>query len=155
VPDNCSPMPITREQAKGFRLGGYFAFFVAFLSAINWISAIRNDYVIEHHWPAASATVYSIREDSREVSPPSSRQHSYWVYWVEFIVVLDFPRPMPGANHSFNRATRSVQRRSQDSGSKVSWRRAGLVYPASARVKIDYSLRPADPADSAGERIGL
>jgi hypothetical protein len=92
VPDNCSPMPITREQAKGFRLGGYFAFFVAFLSAINWISAIRNDYVIEHHWPAASATVYSIREDSREVSPPSSRQHSYWVYWVEFIVVLDFPR---------------------------------------------------------------
>jgi hypothetical protein len=53
---------------------------------------------MEHQWPAASATVYSMREDSREVTPPSSRQHSYYVYWVEFTVVLYLPKSQcPGS----------------------------------------------------------
>jgi hypothetical protein len=83
---------ITPAQAKALRAGGYLALVVAFLSAINWILVIREYSVMEHQWPAASATVYSMREDSREVTPPSSRQHSYQVYWVQFMVVLDLPQ---------------------------------------------------------------
>lgn len=83
---------ITPAQAKALRAGGYLALFVAFLSAINWILVIRENYVMEHQWPSAAATVYSMREDSRVVTPPTSRLHSYPVYWVEFFVVLDLPQ---------------------------------------------------------------
>jgi hypothetical protein len=85
-------MSFTPQQAQGFRIGGYFILFVAFVTAFGWIPVLRHYYVMEHQWPAASATVYSMREDSREVTPPSSRQHSYQVYWVEFFVVLDLPQ---------------------------------------------------------------
>lgn len=89
---------ITPAQAKALRAGGYLALVVAFLSAINWILVIREYYVMEHQWPAASATVYSMREDSRVVTPPSSRLHSYYVYWVEYTVVLDLPQSQcPGS----------------------------------------------------------
>lgn len=47
---------------------------------------------MEHQWPAASATVYSMRENSREVQPASTRQRNYQVFWIEFLVVLDLPQ---------------------------------------------------------------
>jgi hypothetical protein len=83
---------ITPQQAQGFRIGGYFALFVAFLTSISWIVVIHEDYVIEHQWPAASATVYSMRENSRDVKPASTRQRNYQVFWMEFLVVLDLPQ---------------------------------------------------------------
>jgi hypothetical protein len=46
---------------------------------------------MEHQWPTARGTVYSMREESRDVRPPSSRSRHYWVYWIEFVVVLDLP----------------------------------------------------------------
>lgn len=53
---------------------------------------------MEHEWPAASATVYSMREDSREVKPVSTRQRNYQVFWMEFLVVLDLPQAQcPGS----------------------------------------------------------
>jgi hypothetical protein len=84
-------MEITAQQASGLRLATYFALVVAVLSSINWLSAIHQQYVMEHQWPAVSATIYSRREDSREVTPPSIRQRSYWVYWGELLVILDIP----------------------------------------------------------------
>jgi len=96
-------MPVTRSQAQGFRLGGYFLFFQALISSVNWLLIIRKDYVMEHEWPAASATVYSMREDSREVRPPSIRQRRYWVYWAEFLVILDLPASQcPGEMRPFD-----------------------------------------------------
>lgn len=80
-------MAVTRSQAQALRLGGYFVFFVALISSVNWLGIIRRDYVMEHQWPTARGTVYSIREESRDVQPPSSRSRHYWVYWVEFRVV--------------------------------------------------------------------
>ena len=47
---------------------------------------------MEHQWPAASATVYSMREESREVRPNSTRQRNFQVFWMEFLVVLDLPQ---------------------------------------------------------------
>lgn len=84
-------MPLTRSQAQGLRLAGYFILFMAIISSVNWVRIIRRDYVMEHQWPTARGMVYSIREESRDVQPPSSRSHHYWVYWVEFLVVLDLP----------------------------------------------------------------
>lgn len=89
---------ITPQQARGLRAGGYFMMFVGLLSVFGWAGAIQAYYVTEHQWPAASATVYSITEQSKEVQPPSSRQHSYQVFWMEFLVILDLPQSQcPGA----------------------------------------------------------
>lgn len=94
VADNCLPMSssITPAQANGLRVAGYFTFVIGFLSIFGWINVIRQDYVMEHQWPSASATVYSMREDSREVKPSSTRQRNFQVFWMEFIVVLDLPQ---------------------------------------------------------------
>jgi len=89
---------ITPQQALGLRLGGYFAMFVGLLTVFGWAGAIQDYYVTEHQWPAASATVYSITERSKEVQPPSIRQHNYQVFWMEFLVILDLPQGQcPGA----------------------------------------------------------
>jgi len=32
-----------------------------------------------------------MREESKEVKPVSSRLRRYWVYWAEFLVILDLP----------------------------------------------------------------
>ncbi len=93
------------QQSGGVRLGGYFILVIAFLSSFNWLAILREDYVKEHQWPAASGTVYSIREDSRKVTSPSLRSHEYWVYWVEFFVVLNLPRGQcPGTMMALTRA---------------------------------------------------
>jgi hypothetical protein len=94
VTDNCLPMSssITPAQASGLRAAGYLAFFIGLLSSFGWINVIRQDYVMEHQWPAASATVYSIRENSREFQPVSTRQRNYQVFWMEFLVILDLPQ---------------------------------------------------------------
>jgi hypothetical protein len=83
---------ITPQQATGLRAAGYLAFLIGLLSALGWMNVIWQDYVMEHQWPAASATVYSIREDSREVKPSSTRQRNFQVFWMEFLVVLDIPQ---------------------------------------------------------------
>jgi hypothetical protein len=83
---------ITPARASGLRAAGYLAFIIGLLSSLGWINTIRQDYVMEHQWPAASATVYSIREDSREVKPNSTRQRNFQVFWMEFLVVLDLPQ---------------------------------------------------------------
>ncbi|HEY2168997.1 MAG TPA: hypothetical protein VGJ30_05185 [Candidatus Angelobacter sp.] len=83
---------ITPAQANGLRVAGYFTFVIGFLSFFGWINVIRQDYVMEHQWPSASATVYSMREDSREVKPSSTRQRNFQVFWMEFLVVLDLPQ---------------------------------------------------------------
>jgi hypothetical protein len=82
---------INKSHAQALRLAGFFLLFVALLSSVNWLLIIREDYVMEHEWPAAIGTVYSMREESREVIPASSRSHHYWVYWAEFVVILDLP----------------------------------------------------------------
>src|SRR6478672_5757937 len=84
-------LPINKSHAQALRLGGFFAFFVALLFSVNWLMIIRKDYVMEHEWPATTGTVYSMREDSRMVTPASIRVHRYWVYWAEFVVILDLP----------------------------------------------------------------
>jgi hypothetical protein len=83
---------ITPARASGLRAAGYLAFIIGLLSSLGWINVIRQDYVMEHQWPAASAAVYSIREDSREVRPNSTRQRNFQVFWMEFLVVLDLPQ---------------------------------------------------------------
>jgi hypothetical protein len=83
---------ITPTQTKGLRAGGYFLLLIGLLSALGWLGVIWEYYVMEHQWPAASATVYSIREDSREVRPSSTRQRNFQVFWMEFLVVLDLPQ---------------------------------------------------------------
>ena len=83
---------ITPAQASGLRAAGYLAVFIGLMSALGWINVIRQDYVMEHQWPAASATVYSIRENSREFKPVSTRQRNYQVFWMEFLVILDLPQ---------------------------------------------------------------
>ena len=64
---------------------------IALLSSLDWLATIHRDYVMEHHWPAASGTIYNLSEQSREVQPPSIRQRRYTVYWAEFNVALDLP----------------------------------------------------------------
>ena len=83
---------ITPAQARGLRAAGYLAFFIGLLSSFSWINVIRQDYVLEHQWPSASATVYSIHENSREFKPVSIRQRNYQVFWMEFLVILDLPQ---------------------------------------------------------------
>ena len=83
---------ITSQQATGLRMGGYFAMFVGLLTVFGWAGAIQDYYVTEHQWPAASATVYSITERSKEVQPVSTRQRNYQVFWMEFLVILDLPQ---------------------------------------------------------------
>lgn len=83
---------IAAAQSRGLRAGAYLALLIAALSSLNWISILRQDYVMEHQWPAASGAVYSMSEESRKVEPVSSSGHSYWVYWMEFLVILDLPR---------------------------------------------------------------
>ena len=83
---------ITPQQASGLRLGGYFMMFVGLLTVFGWAGAIQDYYVTEHQWPAASATVYSITERSKEVQPVSTRQRNYQVFWMEFLVILDLPQ---------------------------------------------------------------
>jgi hypothetical protein len=83
---------ITPQQATGLRAAGYLAFLIGLLSALGWMNVVRQDYVMEHQWPSASATVYSMRENSREVRPASTRQRNYQVFWMEFLVVLDLPQ---------------------------------------------------------------
>jgi hypothetical protein len=85
------PRSPKQQQAQGFRLGGYFALFVALLSSINWLMIVHENYVMEHQWPVASGTVYSAAEKSREVIPPSISSPHYQVYWIEFMVLLDLP----------------------------------------------------------------
>jgi len=89
---------ITPQKANGLRVGGYFMLFVGVLSVFGWAGAIYDYYVTEHQWPAASGTVYSITEQSKEVQPPSTRQRNYQVFWMEFLVILDLsPAQCPGA----------------------------------------------------------
>jgi len=83
---------ISPARASGLRAAGYLAFIIGLLSSLGWINTIRQDYVMEHQWPAASATVYSMREESREVRPNSTRQRNFQVFWMEFLVVLDLPQ---------------------------------------------------------------
>jgi hypothetical protein len=69
--------------------------------------------VMEHRWPAASATVYSIREDSEEVKPSRARQHNLQVFWVEFLVILDLPKAQcPGLHGSVDNAGTAMHRNS-------------------------------------------
>ena len=79
------------SQVAGRRLAGYFALVIALLSTFQWIPVIYEDYVMEHRWPAASGVITSRHENNKEVQPPSSRQHRYWVYWAEFDVTLALP----------------------------------------------------------------
>jgi hypothetical protein len=79
------------SQARALLWAGRFFYVIAALSCIAWIGTVHDAYVIEHQWPAAPATVYSALENSQEVQPPSTRQHHYWVYWMEFLVALDLP----------------------------------------------------------------
>jgi hypothetical protein len=89
---------ITLQQATGLRMGGYFAVFVGLLTVFGWAGAIQDYYVTQHQWPAASATVFSITERSKEVQPVSTRQRNYQVFWMEFLVILDLPQGQcPGA----------------------------------------------------------
>ena len=83
---------ISPARASGLRAAGYLAFIIGLLSSLGWINTIRQDYVMEHQWPAASATVYSLHEESREVKPNSTRQRNFQVFWMEFLVVLDLPQ---------------------------------------------------------------
>jgi hypothetical protein len=94
VAHNGVPMfsSITPQQANGLRVGGYFFMFVGLVSVFGWAGAIQDYYVTEHQWPAASATVYSITERSKEVEPVSTRQRNYQVFWIEFLVILDLPQ---------------------------------------------------------------
>ena len=84
-------MPLTRSQARALRLAGYFALVVATLSSINWLLIIWRQHVQQRDWPAATATIYDMREHSREVQPPSIGSRAYWVFWAEFDVTLDVP----------------------------------------------------------------
>jgi hypothetical protein len=89
---------ITPAQASGLRAAGYLASIIGLLSCVSWFNIIRQDYVMEHQWPAASGTVYSMREESREVKPVSTRQRNFQVFWMEFLVVLDLPQSQcPGS----------------------------------------------------------
>jgi hypothetical protein len=85
------PLSAKQQQAQGLRLGGYFAFFVALLSSINWLLIVHEDYVMEHQWPAVPGTIYSATERWREVIPPSISSPHYQVYWTEFMVILNLP----------------------------------------------------------------
>jgi hypothetical protein len=84
-------VPINQSHAQAFRLAGFFLLFIALLSSVNWLMIIREDYVMEHEWPETSGRVYSMSEESRVVNPASSRLRRYWVYWAEFLVILDLP----------------------------------------------------------------
>lgn len=83
---------ITLQQASGLRMAGYLTLLIGLLSALSWIPEIWDASVTQHQWPAASATVYSIREDSRDFKPVSTRQRNYQVFWTEFLVILDLPQ---------------------------------------------------------------
>ena len=83
---------ISPARASGLRAAGYLAFIIGLLSSLGWINIIRQDYVMEHQWPAASGTVYSMQEESREVKPNSTRQRNFQVFWMEFLVILDLPQ---------------------------------------------------------------
>src|SRR5689334_15210657 len=86
------PTPISHDRGRAFRWAGYLFFVIALLSSLDWLATIRRDYVMEHHWPAASGTIYNLSEQSREVETPSIRnQRRYMVYWAEFNVALDLP----------------------------------------------------------------
>ncbi|HYX53423.1 MAG TPA: hypothetical protein VE783_08215 [Candidatus Limnocylindrales bacterium] len=85
-------------QGRRFRWAGYFVLVIAALSSLDWLATIRRDYVMEHHWPAATGTVYSMTEQSREVDPPSLRQRQRTTYyWAQFDVLLQLsPEQCPG-----------------------------------------------------------
>lgn len=143
--DNGLPMSsITPQQATGLRAAGYLAFLIGLLSAFGWMNVIRQDYVMEHQWPAASATVYSMREDSREVQPVSTRQRNYQVFWMEFLVVLDLPQAQcPGSMVPLTtqepQCTGTVKTPEVESrADAVSW---AARHPRDSKVIVHYDLQ--------------
>jgi hypothetical protein len=132
---------ITPQQATGLRAAGYLAFLIGFLSAFGWIGTIRDYYVMEHQWPAASATVHSMREDSREVRPSSTRQRNFQVFWMEFLVVLDLPQgqcpgPMVPLTTQEPQCTGTVKTPEVESrADAVSW---ATRHPRDSKVIVHY-----------------
>jgi hypothetical protein len=132
---------ITPQQASGLRAAGYLAFLIGLLSAFGWMNVIRQDYVMEHQWPAASATVHSMREDSREVRPSSTRQRNFQVFWMEFLVVLDLPQgqcpsPMVPVTTQEPQCTGTVKTPEVESrADAVSW---ATRHPRDSKVIVHY-----------------
>src|SRR5690242_4525528 len=136
--------PIGQDRGRAFRWAGYLLLLVAVLSSLDWLATIRRDYVMEHHWPAASGTIYSLTEESREVEPPSVRQRRYKVYWAEFNVALDLPPDRcPGdlmvlgsQQEECHGAARSPA--SKSPGAAFRW--LGR-HPVNSRVTVHYDLQ--------------
>ena len=134
-------LPINKSHAQAFRLGGFLVFFVALMTSVNWLMIIRKDYVMEHEWPATTGTVYSMREDSRAVNPASSRLRRYWVYWAEFVVMLDLTadkcpgqiRPLDGQQLQCVGTVETPEVRSREEA--VEW---FSRHPRNSRVLVHY-----------------
>src|SRR5689334_9264679 len=132
---------INKSHALAFRLAGFFLLFVALLSSVNWLMIIREDYVMEHDWPATTGTVYAMREDSRVVNPPSIRSRRYWVYWAEFGVILDLPadkcpgqmQPLDGQQPQCFGTVKTPEVRSREAA--VEW---FSRHPHNSRVVVHY-----------------
>jgi hypothetical protein len=127
-----------------FRLAGYFALAIALLSPVDWLTTISRDYAMEHNWPAASGTIYNMREESRWVDPPSSRQHRYAVYWAEFDVVLDLPRGQcPGSAMLVSPQPEKCQAmvRSPESKSRATATRWFIRHPLNSMLTVHYDVQ--------------
>jgi len=85
------PTSLNVQQIGGIRFAGYFAVILAALFSLGWVPSIRHQYEVENQWPGVSGTVFQGQEESQEVDPPSARSRRYWVYWAEYMVILDAP----------------------------------------------------------------
>jgi hypothetical protein len=144
----------TSEQARALRWGGYFALFVALMSSINWLVIVHHDYVMEHDWPAASGTIYSAREDSREVVPASLSTPHYQVYWTEFMVILNIPRDRcPGTMIELDGQERCTgEVKTPEVQSPTDAEQWPLRHPRDSKVLVHYDAQ-SDRMVLAGESV--
>jgi hypothetical protein len=147
-------LSVKQQQAQGLRLGGYFALFVAFLSSINWLVVVHEDYVMEHQWPAAGGTIYSAREDSREVIPASIKSPRYQVYWTEFTVILDLPPDRcPGTMMGLEGQQRCVgEAKTPEVRSRLDAEQWYVRHPRDSKVIVHYDSQ-SDRMVLGGESI--
>jgi hypothetical protein len=148
------PLSTKQQQAQGFRLGGYFALLVAVLSSINWLMIVHEDYLMEHQWPAASGSIYSATERSREVIPPSISSPHYEVYWMEFMVLLDLPRDRcPGTVLELEGQQRCTgEAKTPAERSHISAEHWAVRHPRGSRVVVHYDSQ-SDRMVLGGESI--
>jgi hypothetical protein len=148
------PFSAKQRQAQAFRLGGYFALFVALLSSINWLMTVHEDYVMERQWPAATGTVYSATERSREVIPPSISSPHYQVYWMEFMVLLDFPRDRcPGTVLDLEGQQRCTgEAKTTAERSPIAAEQWSVHHPRGSRVVVRYDTQ-SDRMVLGGESV--